>query len=61
MKHGDLDSSLYSPSHDLDVHMNAAGSDFSCQRCHLPRRILSPDGPTSRPLPSTQASSTTTW
>lgn len=34
VKHGDLDSSLFSPSHDLDVHMNAEGSDFSCQRCH---------------------------
>jgi octaheme c-type cytochrome (tetrathionate reductase family) len=34
VKHGDLDSSLASPSHDLDVHMNAEGANFDCVRCH---------------------------
>lgn len=34
VKHGDLDSSLFSPSRDLDVHMNAEGANFTCQRCH---------------------------
>lgn len=34
VKHGDLDSSLFNPSRDLDVHMNAEGSNFNCQRCH---------------------------
>nr|WP_084539334.1 tetrathionate reductase family octaheme c-type cytochrome [Halodesulfovibrio marinisediminis] len=34
VKHGDLDSSLFNPSRDLDVHMNAEGANFTCQRCH---------------------------
>ncbi len=34
VKHGDLDSSLSSPSRDLDVHMNAEGQNFRCVRCH---------------------------
>ncbi len=34
VKHGDLDSSLIKPSHDLDVHMDAAGLNFSCTTCH---------------------------
>lgn len=34
VKHGDLDSSMLKPSRDLDVHMNAEGANFSCQRCH---------------------------
>lgn len=34
VKHGDLDSSLVSPSHALDVHMDAKGLNFSCQKCH---------------------------
>ncbi|WP_204848230.1 tetrathionate reductase family octaheme c-type cytochrome [Rhodopila globiformis] len=34
VKHGDLDSSLDEPSHDLDVHMDAKGLNFPCQQCH---------------------------
>ncbi|MEW7977092.1 MAG: hypothetical protein AB2814_06550 [Candidatus Sedimenticola endophacoides] len=34
MKHGDLDSSLHKPDRALDVHMDAAGLDFTCQTCH---------------------------
>jgi len=32
VKHGDLDSSLYFPSENLDIHMG--GSDFLCTDCH---------------------------
>ncbi len=34
VKHGDLDSSLFAPDEDLDVHMDAAGLDFTCATCH---------------------------
>lgn len=34
VKHGDLDSSLIAPSHELDVHMDAKGLNFACQKCH---------------------------
>lgn len=34
VKHGDLDSSLVTPSKELDVHMNAEGANMSCVRCH---------------------------
>jgi octaheme c-type cytochrome (tetrathionate reductase family) len=34
VKHGDLDSSLYEPSRELDVHMSPDGGDFDCVRCH---------------------------
>lgn len=34
VKHGDIDSSLASPSRKLDVHLSPDGGDFSCQRCH---------------------------
>lgn len=34
VKHGDLDSSLTHPDHDLDVHMDEAGLNFSCTECH---------------------------
>ncbi|MDP6884043.1 MAG: cytochrome C, partial [Rhodospirillales bacterium] len=34
VKHGDLDSSLLAPPRSLDVHMDAAGLDFSCATCH---------------------------
>jgi len=34
VKHGDLDSSMAAPSHALDVHMDAKGLDFPCQKCH---------------------------
>jgi octaheme c-type cytochrome (tetrathionate reductase family) len=34
VKHGDLDSSLNNPPHSLDVHMDAKGLNFPCQKCH---------------------------
>jgi octaheme c-type cytochrome (tetrathionate reductase family) len=34
VKHGDLDSSMFEPDRDLDVHMAADGGDFDCTRCH---------------------------
>ena len=34
VKHGDLDSSLFKPDRELDVHMDAEGANFSCQTCH---------------------------
>jgi len=34
VKHGDLDSSLNNPPHDLDVHMDSKGLNFPCQKCH---------------------------
>ena len=34
VKHGDMDSSLFSPTKALDVHMDAQGKDFNCTRCH---------------------------
>jgi len=34
VKHGDLDSSMGSPSRDLDIHMSPDGEDMSCQSCH---------------------------
>jgi octaheme c-type cytochrome (tetrathionate reductase family) len=34
VKHGDLDSSLLNPTHELDVHMDAKGLNFPCQQCH---------------------------
>ncbi len=37
VKHGDLDSSLFEPSQDLDVHMSEDGADFDCTRCHSTR------------------------
>jgi octaheme c-type cytochrome (tetrathionate reductase family) len=33
-KHADLNSSLIAPSRDLDVHMDAEGLNFPCQKCH---------------------------
>ncbi len=37
VKHGDLDSSMAHPGKALDVHMDAKGQNFSCQRCHTTR------------------------
>lgn len=34
VKHGDLDSSMFNPSRDLDVHMSPKGANFTCVRCH---------------------------
>ncbi len=37
VKHADLDPSLSHPDRELDVHMDAAGLDYSCQDCHTTR------------------------
>jgi len=34
VKHGDLDTSLLAPSKALDVHMDKAGLNYSCGKCH---------------------------
>ena len=34
VKHGDIDSSMLSPTRDHDVHMDADGQNFTCQTCH---------------------------
>ena len=34
VKHGDLDSSLLAPAKELDVHMDAKGLNYSCEKCH---------------------------
>ncbi|MBI5276966.1 MAG: tetrathionate reductase family octaheme c-type cytochrome [Burkholderiales bacterium] len=34
VKHGDMDSSLAAPDKEIDVHMDAAGLDFTCATCH---------------------------
>lgn len=34
VKHGDMDSSLAAPERAVDVHMDAAGLDFTCATCH---------------------------
>lgn len=34
VKHGDLDSTLYNPRRELDVHMGVDGGKFSCAKCH---------------------------
>jgi len=34
VKHGDLDSSLYNPSRDLDVHLSKDGAGMDCVECH---------------------------
>lgn len=37
VKHGDLDSSMFMPNKDLDVHMGVDGQNFTCSRCHTTR------------------------
>lgn len=37
VKHGDLDSSLIHPNKQLDVHMDQAGLNFGCTKCHRTR------------------------
>ncbi|MBI9071346.1 MAG: tetrathionate reductase family octaheme c-type cytochrome [Melioribacteraceae bacterium] len=32
VKHGDMDNSLYNPTHEVDVHMG--GNKFECTKCH---------------------------
>ncbi len=34
VKHGDLAAALNEATFEMDVHMNATGMNFSCQRCH---------------------------
>ena len=34
VKHGDLDSTLKTPSFELDVHMSPDGQNFTCATCH---------------------------
>jgi len=34
VKHANLDGSLKKPNHELDVHMDSEGLNFSCQECH---------------------------
>ena len=34
VKHGDMDSSLFKPNKQLDVHMGEDGQNFDCTRCH---------------------------
>ena len=34
VKRGDMDSTLTSPSKDLDVHMDAKGLNYTCTKCH---------------------------
>jgi octaheme c-type cytochrome (tetrathionate reductase family) len=49
VKHGDLDSSLFNPSRDLDVHMGVNGQNLQCADCHettaheIPGSIYSKD------------------
>ncbi len=38
IKHGDLDTSLISPTRDYDVHMGVDGANMSCQTCHQTKR-----------------------
>jgi octaheme c-type cytochrome (tetrathionate reductase family) len=40
VKHGDLDSSLIHPDHNLDVHMDEAGLNFSCTHCHVTEKHI---------------------
>ncbi len=42
VKHGDLDQSLISPDHQLDVHMDADGLNFTCSTCHAPQAHVIP-------------------
>ncbi|CCO22365.1 tetrathionate reductase family octaheme c-type cytochrome [Maridesulfovibrio hydrothermalis] len=54
VKHGDLDSSLFKPGKNLDVHMGLDGQNFTCVRCHttvnhdIAGRIYSTPAATSR-------------
>ncbi len=42
VKHGDLDSSLMFPGHELDVHMDVDGLNFTCSTCHAPQAHVIP-------------------
>ncbi|MDP1606643.1 MAG: tetrathionate reductase family octaheme c-type cytochrome [Rhodocyclaceae bacterium] len=49
VKHGDLDSSLFAPEKDVDVHMAVDGLNFNCGTCH---QTSSHDVPGSRYTPT---------
>ncbi len=49
VKHGDMDSSLAAPDKEVDVHMDASGTDFTCGTCH---QTSSHDVPGSRFTPT---------
>ncbi|MDX9994877.1 MAG: tetrathionate reductase family octaheme c-type cytochrome [Rhodocyclaceae bacterium] len=51
VKHGDMDTSLAAPDAEVDIHMDAAGLDFSCGTCH---KASSHDVPGSRYTPTAQ-------
>lgn len=34
VKHGDLPAAMNDPTFEMDVHMDSAGLDFTCQKCH---------------------------
>jgi octaheme c-type cytochrome (tetrathionate reductase family) len=49
VKHGDMDTSLAAPEGEVDIHMDAAGLDFTCGTCH---KTSSHDVPGSRYTPT---------
>lgn len=49
VKHGDMDTSLAAPDAEVDIHMDAAGLDFTCGTCH---KTSSHDVPGSRYTPT---------
>jgi octaheme c-type cytochrome (tetrathionate reductase family) len=51
VKHGDMDTSLAAPDGEVDIHMDAAGLDFTCGTCH---KTSSHDVPGSRYTPTAQ-------
>jgi octaheme c-type cytochrome (tetrathionate reductase family) len=51
VKHGDMDTSLAAPDEAVDIHMDAAGLDFTCGTCH---KTSSHDVPGSRYTPTAQ-------
>ncbi len=40
VKHGDLDSSMVNPPHELDVHMDSDGLNFPCTQCHVTKNHI---------------------
>ncbi|MFA6233723.1 MAG: tetrathionate reductase family octaheme c-type cytochrome [Bacteroidota bacterium] len=38
VKHGDLESAMFQPTRDIDVHMGVDGADMSCVDCHKTER-----------------------
>ena len=54
VKHGDLDSSLLTPTRALDVHMGTDGLNFTCTTCHQTRGHVIPGSRYSKPAPDSQ-------